>query len=74
MTGKIDHKDMVTVEPLNDDPKVGDIVLCKVRGAHYLHLVKAVKGDEYLIGNNKGGTNGWTGRQHIFGLVTKVEK
>ena len=32
----------------------GDFVLCKVKGAEYLHLVKAIKTDRFLIGNNRG--------------------
>jgi hypothetical protein len=53
---------------------VGDIVLCKVKGAQYLHLVKAVRaadgGDaRYQIGNNRGGINGWIGRAQIYGRL-----
>lgn len=49
---------------------VDDIVYCKVKGHFYTHLVKA-KNDEKgcLIGNNKGGINGWT--KQIFGKVVK---
>lgn len=51
--------------------KVGDIVYCKVRGNYYTHLVKAINQDRgCLIGNNKGGTNGWT--KNIFGIVTEI--
>ena len=41
--------------------EVGDIVYCKVKGNFYTHLVKG-KNDNRgcLIGNNKGGINGWT--------------
>jgi hypothetical protein len=53
--------------------KVGSIVLCKVKGSQYLHLVKAIDGEKYQIGNNKGGINGWTPGNHIYGIVTKVE-
>ena len=50
---------------------VGDIVYCKVRGNFYTHLVKAKNDDKgCLIGNNKGGINGWT--KQIFGKVTKI--
>jgi hypothetical protein len=54
-----------------DDVKVGDIVYCKVKGHFYTHLVKA-KDDKKgcLIGNNKGGVNGWT--RNVYGKVTKV--
>ena len=71
MTGKVNDGQLVTVVPLGSPPLVGEVVLCKVNGAEYLHLVKAVKGTRYLIGNNKGGTNGWTNR--VFGRVVKVE-
>lgn len=60
------------------DPEVveaGDIVLCRVKGNVYLHLVKAIQGGEgnrrFLIGNNHGGTNGWT--TTLYGTVKSVE-
>lgn len=75
MTGKVNDGNLVTVEPLTADyePKVGDIVLCKVKGSQYLHLVKAVRGHQIQIGNNKGRINGWITRRSIFGRCTKVE-
>lgn len=61
------------IVPLEDgDPKKGDVVFCRVKGRVLLHLVKAVKGDRYQIGNNKGGINGWVGRQAIFGKLADV--
>ena len=58
----------VTVEPIGSRPiEVGDVVLCRVRGQNYLHLVKAVQADRYLIGNNRGGINGWVSRRAIHG-------
>ena len=74
MAGKIDSGQLVTVAPLAEgrDPSPGDIVLCKVNGAQYLHLVKAVQGSRYQIGNNRGRINGWTSRRSIFGIVTRV--
>ena len=52
------------------DVKVGDIVFCKVRGSFYTHLVKG-KGDRgVLIGNNKGGINGWT--KQVYGKVIEI--
>jgi hypothetical protein len=73
MQGKIESGALVTVEPLSFLPKVGDIVLCKVRGAEYLHLVKAVKGERFQIGNNKGKVNGWVGLNSIYGRCVRVE-
>lgn len=75
MVGKISSGQLCTVVPLLDDDvlKKGEIVLCKVKGAHYLHLIKAIKGERYQIGNNRGGSNGWIGRTAIFGKCVQVE-
>jgi phage repressor protein C with HTH and peptisase S24 domain len=76
MKGRIESGQLITVSPDIDNVDVNDIVFCKVKGNHYIHLVKAVKveGDKklYLIGNNKGGINGWIGTNNIFGKVTEV--
>ena len=53
--------------------KVGDVVLCKVNGREYLHLIKAVQGERYQIGNNRGRINGWVSRNGIFGKCVRVE-
>lgn len=73
MQGKIESGDLVTVEPITEEIKVDDVVLCKVNGKQYVHLVKAIQGERYQIGNNKGHINGWVTRNGIFGRVTKVE-
>jgi hypothetical protein len=74
MVGKIESGQLCTVEPLADRTlEVGDIVLCRVNGNQYLHLVKAIQGDRYQIGNNRGGINGWITRRQIFGLLIGVE-
>ena len=73
MKGRVDDGDVVRVEPC--DPATlaaGDIVLVRVRGTDYLHLVKAVDADRFLIGNNRGRTNGWVGASAIFGVATVV--
>jgi hypothetical protein len=59
----------VNVSPCKlEDCKVGDIVLSKVRGAHYLHYVKAVGSDgKVQIGNAHGHINGWT--RSVFGRL-----
>jgi hypothetical protein len=53
--------------------QVGDIVLCLVRGSEYLHIVKAIQGDRYQIGNNRGLINGWVGGNSIFGKCVRLE-
>ena len=74
MTGKIASGQRCTVAPLGDHELViGDIVLCRVKGAQYLHLVKAIDADDrYQIGNNRGGINGWIGRAQIYGRLIAV--
>jgi hypothetical protein len=74
MTGKIESGQLCTVVPVDcTNLKVGDIVLCKVRGSEYLHLVKAIQGDRFQIGNNRGRINGWVSKNAIFGRCIKIE-
>jgi len=73
MSGRIESGQRVTVVPLAERmPRVGDIVLCKVNGTQYLHLVKAISGERYQIGNSRGRINGWTSLQNIFGICTRI--
>jgi len=58
MKGKIDSGQLCTVAP---------------GGAEYLHLVKAIQGTRFQIGNNRGGLNGWIGPHSIFGKCAKIE-
>ena len=71
MSPKIKSGQKVTISPGVSDITVGDAVFCKVHGNFYVHLVKAIQGERFLIGNNRGGINGWT--KQVFGKVTKVE-
>jgi hypothetical protein len=75
MQGKVESGQLVTVEPVGSRKlAVGDIVLCKVNGSQYLHLVKAIQGDRYQIGNNRGRINGWVGTNSIYGICTKINE
>ena len=73
MSGRVESGALCTVAPRSGVPQVGDVVLCRVNGAEYLHLVKAVQPDRCLIGNNKGRINGWCSLSNVFGVLTKVE-
>ena len=54
MTGRIESGQLCTVVPINPAMlEVGDIVLCKVAGNEYLHIVKAIQDGRYQIGNNR---------------------
>jgi hypothetical protein len=74
MSGKIESGQLCTVEPVDpSNLKVGDIVLCKVNGREYLHLIKAVQGPRFQIGNNRGRINGWVTANAVFGRCVKVQ-
>jgi hypothetical protein len=55
--------------------EVGDIVLARVAGTTYLHLVSALDParGRVQISNNRGRVNGWTGRERVFGICVEVD-
>jgi hypothetical protein len=73
LTGKLAAGDRVTVAPY--DPAALEGRRRRV-GAHawhqVLHLVTATQGDRFVIGNNRGGINGWVGRNAIDGKAVAV--
>ncbi|MGV3617511.1 MAG: hypothetical protein ACO1SV_19470 [Fimbriimonas sp.] len=74
MRGKVDDGNLVTIEPVEvASLQVGDIVLVRCKGNDYLHLIKAIDGSRFQIGNNRGGINGWVGPHAIYGRATKIE-
>lgn len=74
MSGKIESGQLCTLDPVDDDRSmnVGDIVLCKVNGNEYLHLIKAIQGPRFQIGNNRGRINGWVGPSAIYGKCVSI--
>ena len=79
MTPILASKQPVICEPVTEETelKKKDIVLCKVKGHYYLHLIHSIKPNKkgphsYLIGNNHGRMNGWIGRSQIFGIVRAI--
>lgn len=74
MTGRVNDGDLVTLAPCNPTSlSVGDIVLVRVHGNDYLHLIKAIDSERFQIGNNRGGINGWVRANGIYGVAVKVE-
>jgi len=74
MTGHIESDQLCTVIPVNPAAlEVGDIVLRKVRGDEYLHIVKAIDGGRGQVGNNRGLINGWIDAGSIYGKCIRVE-
>ncbi len=72
----IRSRQRVIVAPV--DPaklEVGDIVLARVAGTVYLHLVSAVDQarKRVQISNNHGRVNGWTSHDRVFGICLAVD-
>lgn len=73
MSPRIQDGQRVLVSPVTENTEIkrNNVVLCTVNGRQYLHIVKAISSSKtlFLIGNNKGGVNGWTVRKNIHGLL-----
>jgi len=74
MKGRIESGQLCTVAPVDTSSlNVGDIVLCRVGGSEYLHIIKAIGRGRFQIGNNRGGINGWVGPNSIFGKCVRIQ-
>jgi translation initiation factor IF-1 len=77
MVPKIRSGDTVTVERFDPERmklKKGQIVLARVSGRLYLHLISALEGDRVQISNNKKHVNGWTQRSNVLARLTDVQR
>jgi len=65
----------VLLAPVSDPASLrkGDIVLVKVRGRIYLHLISATEGDRVQISNNHGHVNGWAHRSAVYGRAISID-
>jgi len=45
----------------------------KINGKQYLHLVKAIQGNDIKSGTIEAGINGWVSENSIFGKCMRVE-
>lgn len=76
MVPLIRSRQLVTVAPVEPTKvEVADIVLARVAGTVYLHLVSAVDASagRIQISNNRGHVNGWTNYARIYGICTAVD-
>lgn len=78
MTGRISDGDLVTLAPCRaEDLAVGDIVLVRVQGKRFSHVVLhgilSVEGGRLLIGSHSGRVDGWVDRGDVYGVVTQKE-
>lgn len=74
MTPKIRSGARCTIAPV--DPSTlrrGEIVLVKVKGSVYLHLISAVDKERVQISNNHGHANGWTAKANVYGKLVAVD-
>lgn len=71
MTPLIKSGERILLTP-TDTAKLGDVVLCKVKGRYFIHLVTAVDEEKgrWQISNNHGHVNGWT--HNIYGRVSEI--
>lgn len=74
MVPLIASRQPVTIEAV-DTAKLerGDIVYVKVHGNVYTHKVLGLRTGEVQIGNNKGGVNGWTKLENVYGIITEID-
>ncbi|MBB6052380.1 hypothetical protein [Armatimonas rosea] len=73
MKGRVNDGQLVTVAPVAlSELSVGDVVQVRCNGKDYLHLIKAIDGERFQIGNNRGGINGWVGKHTIYGKAIKI--
>jgi hypothetical protein len=76
MVPLIRSRQRVIVAPVNPAKlEAGDIVLARVAGTVYLHLVSAVDQarKRVQIRSNRGRVNGWTSHDRVFGICVSVE-
>lgn len=76
MVPLIRSRQQVVVAPVDPSKlEVGDIVLARVAGTVYLHLVSSVDPAKkrVQISNNRGRTNGWTSHDRVFGICVAVD-
>ena len=76
MRGLVEDGDYVLLAPVVAVEWIekGDVVLVRVHGRDYLHLVKAKDGSRFQIGNNRGGINGWVSATAIYGKAIQIER
>lgn len=76
MVPLVRNRQLVVVAPVDASRLgVGDIVLARVAGTVYLHLVSALDPARrrVQISNNRGRVNGWTGHDRVFGICLTVD-
>jgi hypothetical protein len=64
---------LAPVEQLGRPLAIDDMVLARVpSGRYYVHLIRAIEGEMFLIGNMLGELDGWVERDEIHGVVLRI--
>lgn len=73
MRGLIESGDLVTLAPVSPgEVRINDVVLVRWKGHYLLHVVREIRGDEFVIGNNLGKINGTVHAADIRARVVGV--
>jgi hypothetical protein len=72
MTGMIEDGQLVHLQPIHGDLRVGDAVLAMVRGQVYIHVVTDLHDHRVQIGTHHRRIVGWTPRGRVYGRVVGV--
>jgi|SRR6185369_12830298 len=74
MAGKIESGQLCTVIPGTGRESEGRRHrLVQGKRFQYLHLIKAIQGKRFHIGNIRGRINGWNGENGIYGKCISIE-
>ncbi|WP_234443865.1 S26 family signal peptidase [Streptomyces sp. NRRL B-24484] len=76
MVPLIRSRQLVVAAPVDPSKlELGDIVLARVAGTVYLHLVSSLDPARrrVQISNNRGRVNGWTSHDRVFGICVAVD-
>ncbi len=73
MKGRIESDQLVTIVKIKTE-EIEDVAFVKWKGNYLLHIIKEIKEEEVLIGNNLGKINGWIPLRDVVGKVVKVEE
>lgn len=74
MVPLIRSRQPVDIYPADPDKiELGDIVIARVKGKIWCHLVSAADAKRVQISNNHGHVNGWTTRDKIYGIIVAVD-
>lgn len=74
MRGRIESGQLVTIQRIaTQEIAIEDAVFVTWKENYLLHIIKDIKEETVLIGNNIGKLNGWIPIKDVIGKVIKIE-